>query len=130
MVSGGVELIVGISRDDRFGPLILFGMGGLTAELQHDVVLRIPPITDVDIAEMIKGLRGSPLLFGYRNSPVVDTTKLSDVLARISRLSEEIPEIAELDCNPLIVSTDGALVVDAKVRLAPDSRPRSACDID
>ena len=72
MVPPGVELIVGIHHEPAFGPLVLFGMGGVTAELQRDTALAIPPLTDVDIDELVRSLRGSPLLFGYRNSPPVD----------------------------------------------------------
>ena len=75
MVPPGVELIVGIRNDTAFGPVVVLGMGGVTAELQHDVALSIPPLTDVDIDELIRALRGSPLLFGYRNAPPVDVAR-------------------------------------------------------
>ena len=119
MVPPGVELIVGIRNDTTFGPVVVLGMGGVTAELQHDVALSIPPLTDVDIDELIRALRGSPLLFGYRNAPPVDVRALADLLARIGHLAETVEEIAELDCNPVVVSPDGAVVVDAKLRLMP-----------
>jgi acetyl coenzyme A synthetase (ADP forming)-like protein len=130
MVPNGVELIAGITRDAHFGPLVVFGMGGFAAELERDTVIRIPPITDVDIDETLHALRGSPLLFGYRNSPPVDTGALADLLARVGRLAEDIAEIGDLDCNPIIASPAGVVVVDAKLRIAPDPRPHTAFDID
>src|SRR6476619_3872513 len=91
MAPAGVELIVGINHEPTFGPLVLFGMGGFDAELQRDTALAIPPLTDADA--------------------------LRDLVGRIGLLAEEVVEIAELDCNPVIVSPSGALVVDAKLRL-------------
>jgi acyl-CoA synthetase (NDP forming) len=117
MVDAGVELIVGIHHDPTFGPLVLFGAGGFAADLDHDAVLLVPPLTDADIDEAIRSLRRSPLLFGYRSSPQVDVDALHDLLARVGRLASDIPEIAELDCNPVIATPAGAVVVDAKVRL-------------
>jgi acyl-CoA synthetase (NDP forming) len=117
MVDAGVELIVGIHHDPTFGPLVLFGAGGFAADLDHDAVLLVPPFTDADIDEAIRSLRRSPLLFGYRNSPQVDVDALHDLVARVGRLASDIPEIAELDCNPVIATAAGAVVVDAKVRL-------------
>jgi acyl-CoA synthetase (NDP forming) len=119
MVEPGVETIVGVTRDPSFGSLVLFGMGGVQAELMRDTALRIVPLTDHDAHDLVRSLRGSPLLFGYRGSPQVDVAALEDLLLRIGLLAEHVPEIAELDCNPVIVSPDGAMVVDVKVRLAP-----------
>ncbi len=119
MESAGLEMIVGVTRDDAFGSLVLLGMGGTQAELLRDTTLRIVPLTDVDAAEMVRSLRTSPLLFGYRGSPEVDVAALEDAVLRIGLLAEHVPEIAELDCNPMIVSPDGVRVVDVKVRLAP-----------
>jgi acyl-CoA synthetase (NDP forming)/RimJ/RimL family protein N-acetyltransferase len=130
MVPTGVELIVGINHDPTFGPLVLFGMGGFAAELQHDVALAVPPFTDVDVDRLIRSLRGSPLLFGFRNSQPVDTDALADVLGRIGQLAEEIDEIAELDCNPLVASGDGVLVVDAKLRLVTRPEKPSPFPLD
>jgi acetyl coenzyme A synthetase (ADP forming)-like protein len=119
MVEPGIETIVGVTRDPSFGSLVLFGMGGVQAELLRDTALRIVPITDLDASEMVRSLRTSPLLFGFRGSPAADTGAVEDVLLRIGLLAEHLPEIAELDCNPLVVSHTGAVVIDAKVRLAP-----------
>jgi acetyl coenzyme A synthetase (ADP forming)-like protein len=119
MVPSGVETIVGVTRDQSFGSLVLFGMGGFDAELIRDTALRIVPVTDVDAAEVVRSLRGSPLLFGYRNTAPVAVDALEDLLIRIGQLAEAVPEVAELDCNPVIVSPAGATAVDVKVRLTP-----------
>ncbi len=119
MIGPGVETIVGITHDPSFGPLVLFGMGGTAAELLRDTALRIVPITDVDAAEVVRSLKTSPLLMGYRGAPAVDIAALEDVVLRVGRLADTIPEIAEMDCNPVIVSPDGATVVDVRIRLAP-----------
>ena len=79
------------------------------------------PITDVDASELVRDLRSSPLLFGYRGTPAVDVAALEDLLVRVGRLAEDIPEIAEMDLNPVIVSPTGVVAVDAKLRLAPNS---------
>jgi acyl-CoA synthetase (NDP forming) len=119
MLPSGIETIVGITRDRSFGSLVLFGMGGLQAELMRDTAFRILPLTDIDAHELIRALRGSPLLFGYRNTPTTAVDALEDLLLRVGALADAIPEIAELDCNPVIVSTTDATAVDVKVRLAP-----------
>ncbi len=123
MAEPGVELIVGVTHDPMFGPLVLLGMGGVTAELVRDTTLRLVPLTDVDAHEMVRGLRSSPLLFGYRGAAPVDVGALEDVLLRVGRLVDDVPEVAELDCNPLVVSPTGVLALDVKVRLAPVDRP-------
>jgi acyl-CoA synthetase (NDP forming) len=112
-------VIVGVTRDPSFGSLVLFGMGGVQAELLRDTALRIVPLTDVDASEMIRSLRTSPLLFGFRGAAPVDAAALEGVLLRVGLLAEHVPEIAELDCNPVVVSARGVTVVDVKVRLAP-----------
>ncbi len=119
MAPPGVEIIVGIHHEPTFGPIILFGMGGFAAELQRDTVLAIPPLRDVDVDRMLRSLHGSPLLFGYRHSRPVDVEALADLLHRVGCLAETIDEVAELDCNPVVVSPEGALVLDAKLRLVP-----------
>jgi acetyl coenzyme A synthetase (ADP forming)-like protein len=117
--AGGVETIVGGIQDPSFGPLVVFGLGGVTVEVLGDHVTRLAPLTDADAREMVTGLRGSALLAGYRGQPAVDIDSLVQVLHRVSRLVEELPEVAELDCNPVIATPDGALVVDARLRIDP-----------
>jgi acetate---CoA ligase (ADP-forming) len=119
MIPPGVETIVGVTHDPSFGPLVLFGLGGVTAELLADRALRIVPITDEDAAELVRSLRGSPLLFGYRGRPAVDVAALEDVLLRVGYLADEISEIAEMDLNPVIVGPDGVVAVDVKIHVAP-----------
>jgi len=121
---GGVETIVGALQDPVFGPLVVFGLGGVAVEVLGDHVSRLAPLTDIDAREMVTGLRGSKLLLGYRGRPAVDIDGLVQVLHRVSRLAEDMPEVVELDCNPVIVSAEGALVVDARLRIDPEvSRP-------
>ena len=121
MAAPGVELIVGVTHDPSFGPLVLLGMGGVTAELLHDAVLRLLPLTDVDAASMVRSLRTSPLLFGFRGAPPADVDAVEEIVLRLAQLADAVPEIAELDCNPLIVSTGGAVVADAKLRVVPNA---------
>lgn len=122
MVSGeAVETIVGGIQDTLFGPLVVFGLGGTAVEVLGDHTTRMAPLTDFDAVEMVTGLRGSALLSGYRGRPAVDRDSLAQVLHRVSRLVEEMPEVAELDCNPVMATPDGALVVDARLRVDPDA---------
>ncbi len=115
--AGGVETIVGAIEDPAFGPLVVFGLGGVTVEILGDHASRLAPLTDLDAHEMVTGLRGSKLLSGYRGMPAVDIDGLVQVLHRVSRLVEDMPEVAELDCNPVIVTPNGAVVVDARIRI-------------
>jgi acetyl coenzyme A synthetase (ADP forming)-like protein len=119
MAAPGVETIVGVVQDPLFGPLVMFGLGGVATELLGDRSFRVLPLTDLDAAELVRSLRASPLLFGYRGSPRVAVDVLEDVLQRVARLAGHVPEIAELDLNPVIVSTTGAVTVDCRARVAP-----------
>jgi acyl-CoA synthetase (NDP forming) len=119
MVPAGVETIVGVVQDPAFGPLVMFGSGGTAVELFGDRAFRILPLTDLDAAELVRATKGSPLLFGYRGAPPTDVGALCDVLLRVATLADEVPEVAEADLNPVIVSPSGAVVVDAKIRLVP-----------
>ena len=121
MVSGGIEMLVGAVNDPLFGPVIVCGSGGVLAELLADSASRLHPLTTTDAAEMIEQLRGARLLRGYRGEPPVDAAALHDVILRVSALLAICPEIQELDLNPVKVLTSGARVVDARVRVAPDS---------
>ncbi len=118
-VPTGHEVIVGMSEDPLFGPLILFGMGGVLVELIHDVTFRINPLTDVDVDEMLTELASSRLLWGYRGAPGGDVGALRDLLLRISLCVEQNPEIVEMDLNPVKVLEVGVWVVDARVRVRP-----------
>lgn len=124
MIGDGVEMVVGTSYDPLFGHLLVAGMGGTLVELLGDVSVRIHPLTDVDVDEMLAGLRGFPLLTGYRGSEPVDVPALKGLLLRLSALIEHVPEIDELDLNPVFVRQRGVAAVDARLRLARHQRPR------
>jgi acetyl coenzyme A synthetase (ADP forming)-like protein len=124
MAAAGVELLMGVVHDESFGPVIACGAGGTGAEVLGDVSVRITPLTDLDAREMLRSLRIFPLLDGYRGAPKCDLASAEDVLLRLSALVEGHAEVAEMDANPVIVGPDGAVIVDARVRLAPVAPPR------
>lgn len=117
MVTGGMEVMVGMTRDPLFGPLIAFGLGGIHVEVLGDAQFRVAPLTDRDAAEMIQGIKGYRLLTGYRGHPPADLEALEETLLPISRLVEEIPEISELDLNPIFALPpgQGCRIVDARI---------------
>jgi len=114
MAKAGIEAIIGVTRDPGFGPLIMFGLGGVFVEVLRDVSFRILPITEKDAAQMIEEIRGSGILKGYRGQ-AVDLDSLQQLLLKISRLVVENPEISELDLNPLFLYPDGYITVDARM---------------
>jgi acyl-CoA synthetase (NDP forming) len=118
MADAQVELLMGVVHDESFGPVIACGAGGTRAELLGDVAVRITPLTDLDVREMLRSLRTYALLEGYRGSPACDVRGLEDVLERLSALVVAHPEIAELDANPVAAGPDGALILDARVRVS------------
>lgn len=97
----------------------MFGSGGTAVEVFAGRVFRILPLTDLDVHEMVQSIRGAPLLRGHRGAPPVDVPAVEDVLLRVAQLAADIPQIAEMDLNPVIASPSGAVVVDARVRVAP-----------
>ncbi|GAC1366001.1 MAG: acetate--CoA ligase [Ktedonobacteraceae bacterium] len=115
MVARGLELIVGGTRDESFGPVVLFGMGGIAAEVTQDVTLRLAPLAEIDARQMIGGLKASKLLTGYRGQPAVDQGELVRVLTAVSQLLIAHPEITELDINPLRATEKGLYALDAVV---------------
>ena len=117
MITGGVEVIVGVVQEPVFGPLVVFGLGGVATEVLGDHSARLAPLTDADAARMIRSIRAAPLLLGHRGTPAVDLAALTDVLLRVSRLADDLPEVAELDLNPVIARPDGAFAVDARIRV-------------
>jgi acyl-CoA synthetase (NDP forming)/GNAT superfamily N-acetyltransferase len=123
MLSGGVEVLVGVVQEPVFGPLVVFGLGGVATEVLGDHVARLTPLTDADADELIHGVHAAPLLLGHRGTPPVDTTALADVLLRVSRLADDLHDVAELDLNPVIATPDGARAVDARIRVSP-AQPR------
>jgi acetyl coenzyme A synthetase (ADP forming)-like protein len=116
MVKGGVELLAGVVQDPTFGPLVAFGPGGVLAELIGEAGFRIAPLTDADAEELLSQEKTRLLVAGYRGAPPADTAALTDLIHRLSRLGEELAEVAELDLNPVIAGPDGCVVVDARVR--------------
>jgi acetate---CoA ligase (ADP-forming) len=117
MVAGGVEVVVGATLDQTFGPLVLYGSGGILVELLNDVAFRINPLTDTDVRDMLNEVKGTALLRGYRGSPPADEAALSETILRVSALLEICPQIQEMDANPVKVLESGAIVVDARVRV-------------
>ncbi len=119
MITDCVEVLIGVVHEPVFGPLVVFGLGGVATDVLGDHAARLTPLTDVDAEEMIRGIRAAPLLYGHRGSTPVDLSALEDVLLRVSRLADEVPEIAELDLNPVLARADSACPVDARIRLVP-----------
>lgn len=115
MVTGGRELIAGVTRDPLFGPLVMFGLGGIYAEALRDVGFRIAPLSDADAEDLIDGIRARKIVDGMRGQPPVDRTALREVLRRVSQLAVDIPQIQELDLNPLLGFGDHVIAVDARV---------------
>ncbi len=118
MVPAGVETIVGVVQEPVFGPLVVFGLGRAAADVLACRSARLTPLTDEDAAAMIADPQIAPLLTGRAGSPAVDTAGLARLLLRVSRLADDLPEVAELDLNPVIARPDGAYPVDVRVRLA------------
>ena len=118
MVSGGTEVIIGFLNDPQFGPVIMFGLGGVLVEVLKDVSFRIIPIATRDARQMIREIKGFPLLEGYRGQDPADLAALESLLLRVSGFVEQQPEVSELDLNPVFAYKDGALAVDARIVLS------------
>jgi acetate---CoA ligase (ADP-forming) len=121
-VKGGRETIIGVTADPSFGPVLMFGLGGIYVEALRDVTFRVHPVSDVDAQEMVREIRGQRMLQGIRGEPPSDIGVIVETIQRISQLVGENPEILELDINPFVVFEKGATAVDARVRinLGPD----------
>ncbi len=117
MARPGVEVIVGLSKDAQFGPVVMFGLGGIFVEVLKDVSFRIVPLLRRDAREMVREIKGFPVLQGVRGQEAVDIAALEDILLKVSELAERHPEIRELDLNPILAYKDGAVAVDARVVL-------------
>lgn len=115
----GVELIVGLRRDPVFGPVMMVGLGGIMAEVYRDRALELPPLNERLARRMLDSLRCRPLLTGYRGRPTVDIDRLVEILMRFSYLAADRPEIAEAEINPLLITPERVVALDARVRLAP-----------
>jgi len=126
MVLGGVELLAGVFEDPVFGPLVAFGPGGIFTELIGEAQFRLAPLTDLDAEELVLTGKAGRLVGGFRGAPPANAAALIDLVLRLARLADDIPEIAELDLNPVIALPEGCVAVDARVRVRPDSRaPRA-----
>jgi acyl-CoA synthetase (NDP forming) len=123
MAAPGTEMIVGVVHDPRFGPVVACGAGGTLVEVLRDVAVRLTPLTERDAREMIADLKIAPALAGVRGRRPADVGALTDVVVRIGAMVEDLPQIAELDCNPVIVHEHGATLVDVRVRVAPVEVP-------
>jgi acyl-CoA synthetase (NDP forming) len=122
MVQGDAELLAGVVQDPVFGPLVGFGPGGVLAELIGEAAFRIAPITDVDAEELVTGGKVGRLVAGFRGKPPLDKDAPADLLHRISRLAVDLPEVIELDLNPIIARLDGCVAVDARIRVRRPER--------
>ena len=120
MITGGKEVILGMSRDPQFGPLLMFGLGGIYIEILKDVSFRIAPIGLNEAEEMIQEIRSFPLLKGARGERPVDINTVVDNILRLSQLVTDFPEIIEMDINPLIVFPEGGgtMALDARITIS------------
>ena len=122
----GVELIAGISRHERFGPLVVVGLGGIFVEVLHDTAMRLAPIDRGEVRAMLEELRGAPLLHGARGTPPCDLDAIADLLARLSELAASRDDILEMDLNPVVSYQQGLSVLDARILIAPGGAPKPA----
>ena len=117
-VTGGTETIIGIHRDPKFGPLLMFGLGGIYVEAYRDVSFRLAPIRELSADNMISQIRGSKILQGFRGQPPADTKTIAECIERLSQLSVELPDVLELDVNPLVAFANGCRALDARIIIA------------
>lgn len=118
MAEPGVEVIVGMTTDAQFGPVMMFGLGGIMVEVLGDVAFRLAPLGEGDARDMIDEIQGRQVLDGVRGQPPVDVAAIAAMLERVSQFAAAHPEVAELDLNPVIASPEGAIAVDARIVLA------------
>jgi acyl-CoA synthetase (NDP forming) len=119
MAPPGIEVIIGMSTDPQFGPVIMFGLGGVLVEILKDVSFRIVPVTTRDAGEMIREIKGYPVLAGFRGQRPASIPALEELIVKVSRFIEENPRVRELDLNPVFAYEDKAVAVDARVVLVP-----------
>jgi acetyltransferase len=121
---------VGTNRDPQFGPLVLFGLGGVFVEVLEDTTVRVAPVAEPEAREMIEGIRATPLLRGARGRDPVDEGSVVETIQRLSQLVTDFPAILELDVNPLVVTPEGATAVDVRLTVDPDELPDTEPDPD
>jgi acyl-CoA synthetase (NDP forming) len=121
LVREGIETIIGMSRDPSFGPVLMFGLGGIHVELLRDVAFRVAPLTDRDARELVREVRGYRLLEGYRGAPPADIAALELALLRVAQMADAHPELEEMDLNPVRVLPPGRglMALDARIRVKP-----------
>jgi acyl-CoA synthetase (NDP forming) len=117
MAPPGLEVIIGMATDPQFGPVLMFGLGGVWVEVLKDVSFKLVPLTKTDAAKAVREIRAARLLDGFRGSAPVDTSALEDILLRVSEFVANTPEVKEMDLNPIFAYPDGAIAVDARVIL-------------
>lgn len=115
MAKQGTEVIVGMTTDPQFGPVMMFGLGGIMVEVLKDVSFRLVPLTDKDAGQMIDEIKGKPILDGVRGQPAADIAALRATIVKVAQFVEKHPEVRELDLNPVFAYPDGALAVDARI---------------
>jgi acetyl-CoA synthetase (ADP-forming) len=118
MAPAGTEVIIGMTTDAQFGPVMMFGLGGIMVEVLKDVAFRLVPLTDRDAAQMIQEIKGFPVLQGVRGQPPADVEALKGAIAKVAAFVEQHPEVRELDLNPVFAYPDGAIAVDARIVIA------------
>jgi acyl-CoA synthetase (NDP forming) len=117
MAPESVEVVVGMLRDPTFGPTVMFGLGGVLVEIMKDVIFRITPVNKEEAIDMVKKVKGYPLLSGFRGSKPLDIDAIADLISNVSRIAVENPSIDQMDLNPVIVYEKGLVVVDARIIL-------------
>jgi acyl-CoA synthetase (NDP forming) len=123
MARSGVEVIIGMTKDIQFGPVLMFGLGGILVEVLKDVSFRVVPVSRRDASEMIREIKGYPILEGYRGQEPADIASLEELIVKVSDFVEKNPQIKELDLNPIIAYRDSALAVDARIILEVPENP-------
>src|SRR6266568_1494372 len=117
MIAGGIETIIGVVQEPVFGPVVVFGLGGVATDVLGDYAARLAPLTVADADDLIHSIRAAPALLGQRGRPAADIGALRDILLRVSRLADDLPHVTELDLNPVITRPDGVTAVDARIRV-------------
>ena len=119
MITGGVEVKISVLEEQVFGPLVLFGLAGATADVLADRAARLAPLTGSDAEDLIRSVRAATLLLGRPGEPAADLASLKDLLLRVSQLADDLPQVAELELSPIIVRREGTVPVDARIRIQP-----------
>ena len=117
MITGGTETIVGVVQEPVFGPVVVFGLGGVGTEVLADYAARLAPLTSADADDLIRSIRAAPALLGHGSQTAADVGALRDVLLRVSRLADDLPHVAELDLNPVLARPVGVVALDARIRV-------------